>query len=192
MKKTILSILILLNGSAFAASPGSTIALNVQEEVQPAAQAAFFLNSLVKDAFYNVTCNIYNPNRDGVDLRFEMDEKNASGHGKFSLNGSELSNDQGTLNYGDNTVSVNVVSGATDNSIVVKNLNFNSSVKLSNCVARPVTKNLASQKALSGGHFTLYNDTDKTIDIGVGNFVPTNYTVKPHDSKWVFVSKDNR
>ena len=42
------------------------------------------------------------------------------------------------------------------------------------------------------GSFFAYNDTDHTVTIKVGNFIPTSYKITPHGSELIFVSTNNQ
>lgn len=50
----------------------------------------------------------------------------------------------------------------------------------------------AANPKKSGGFFFAYNDTDRSVTIGVGNFFPSEYTIDPHSYRTVFVSTDNQ
>lgn len=51
---------------------------------------------------------------------------------------------------------------------------------------------ISTANATKSGYFNVYNETSKTISIGVGDFFPTKYTIKPHGSVGVAVSTDNQ
>jgi len=49
-----------------------------------------------------------------------------------------------------------------------------------------------AQPTAKSGAFFAYNDTDRVVTIGVGDFFPTTYVINPHSSQLVIVSTDNQ
>ena len=54
------------------------------------------------------------------------------------------------------------------------------------------TSACAVENSAMSGSFIAYNDTDHTVTIRVGNFIPTEYKISPHSSELIFVSTDNQ
>ena len=192
MKKIALSTLALLASTVVTAAPtSSSIVLAGGGTVTPAGTLSISLAPLLKDVHYNLTCQVNNPQAEEVDMRFEPSQSYTM-YGQVSLNDAALDNLQGSLHSGENTVAVNEisVSGNGNSALHFKNLDFNHAVQVSNCVARPSVK--PKLMPTSGGSFVAYNDTGYIVNIKVGNFFPTPYTIYPHSSRWVFVSTDNQ
>jgi len=192
MKKLLLSTIILLSSTGTIAASNSSIPLLSSGEVKPAESLAISLNPLIKNVDYDVSCYVSNDSADNVDMRFDLETKTSSGSSKFLLNDIMLKNNQDTLRSGDNIVTVTVSLQGDGNSISFKNLDFSHSVHVRNCVAKPALQTLKSKTLAMSGYFIAYNDTDRTVEIGVGNVFPTSYTIAPHSNKWVVVSTDNQ
>lgn len=193
MKKLLIASLIMLSSGTLLAESNSTIALPNKSDVKPTHAFSINLDPLLTQAVYNVTCLVTNNTAQNIDAHFEFASKDHSGYGLLSLNGEQLTYSQGSLKSGENTLSFAVASNGKGNSLVVKNLDFNSSIQLGNCVAKPMTDHvLNAQSGSGGGHFILTNNTDKTVTVGVGNVVPTQYKVPAKDWKLVIVSTNNQ
>lgn len=50
----------------------------------------------------------------------------------------------------------------------------------------------AEPNSLKSGHFMIYNKSNKTITLGVGNFFPEKHTIPPGGKDWVYVTSDNQ
>jgi len=168
MKKALLTTLCLaFSGLTLADITGSTISLLNKTEITPTKSLTIPLDSLLK-ATYNVTCLLTNTNLQPVDVSLAVDSKSDLQHTQFTLNDETLTNGQATLQNGENRVNFAIAVNSNGNALIVKNLNFDASVQVSNCVAKPITNKTFVNVA--SGYFTASNKTDKTVTIGVGNF----------------------
>lgn len=193
MKLTNLFIIaLLLNTSTFAASPATSAILLGTGNVTPAGILSIPLSPLLKDVHYNLICHINNPQAETVDMRFEPSATHIT-YGKVVLNEAVLDNLQGSLQSGENTLTVNEISIAENehSTLQFKNLDFKNTAQISNCVAKPAIHAVLATYN-NGGSFIIYNNTFRAVEIGVGNFFPTPYTIYPHSARWVFVSTDNQ
>ena len=59
-------------------------------------------------------------------------------------------------------------------------------------IALTGTSTVIAHKKEQNGYFNAINDTDKQITISVGNFIPTEYVLPPHGSKFIMTSTDNQ
>lgn len=191
MKKILFCLLTFLASSLVSAAPTtSTIVLAGGGEVPPAGILSLPLDSLLKDVYYNLSCQVTNPQVEPVDMRFEPGAGTDIVYGQVSLNETILDNQQGSLQSGSNTLTVHDLGiGKGSHVLQFKNLDFNHRVEVSNCVARPA---IHTKLMPTSGSFIAYNDTSAFVEIKVGNFFPTPYTISPHSSRWIFVSTDNQ
>lgn len=191
MRKSILITSLLLSlSSLVAADTGSSVVLYKSGEIKQANSLVIPLDPLIKKATYNVSCLITNSATESTDVQFDVNAKEKLQYSQFSINDEVLSFNQASVKNGESKMTVLVSSDGNGNTLVIKNLNFDAPVTVSNCVAKPVTY-LADAKS-SLGYFTAYNDTNKTVTIGVGNYFPTPYKISPHSSAWVSVSSNNQ
>lgn len=53
-----------------------------------------------------------------------------------------------------------------------------------------ITAHAQTIKPNPNGHINLYNESNKTIIVGVGNILPTKYTIPPGGSRWIPTGSD--
>jgi hypothetical protein len=194
MKKIAFTLATLLASSLTVAAPSPTssaISLPGGGKVSPAGVLSVSLAPLLKEVHYDLSCQISNSQAEAVDMRFELSHSYTQ-YGQVSLNEGILDNLQGSLQVGENTLTVAEISisGNGNPALQFKNLDFNHTVEVSNCLAKPAIK--PRLKPMSGGSFIAYNDTGYVVNMKVGNFFPTPYTIYPYSSRWIFVSTDNQ
>ncbi|MDR3476729.1 MAG: hypothetical protein P4M14_01695 [Gammaproteobacteria bacterium] len=193
MNKIMTGLFFLLLSAKIAAAPeaehASMVALPGGGEIAPAGTLSIPLSPLMKEVHYNVTCQITNAQSEPVDMRFEL--KQVYLYGQVTLNTANLDNLQGTLQTGENTLIANEVSinGSIAATLVFRNLDYAHPVEVGHCSARPA---INTKMATHGGTFVATNQTDKTIQIEVGDFFPTTYTLDPFSNRWVYVSTNNQ
>ena len=189
MNKFLISIAVLLMSSPLLAAPSSQVKLSGHATINPTADLNLSLASILKGAYYTLTCEFTNNQSEALDMRFEPNASSTS-YGQVTLNGATLVNLQGSLESGSNTLVIDDITNKGNNaSLLLKNLDLKHSVEITHCSAKPAIKKLSADY---GGSFIAYNDTAYFIDITVGNFFPTPYTIYPFASRWINVSTNNQ
>lgn len=190
MKKTILIMLIISLSTFVFANSTSTVFLTKSAEIKPKEQLNIFLDSLIKEVTYTVSCILTNKNSDSLDVQFDThSEKNNLQTSTFMIDSQSLPVNQTILKNGENKLEVIVSSKQNGNALVIKNLDLTSSLQVNNCVATPAVHAMHPQFS---SWFVASNDTNNEVTIGVGNFIPTSYVIPAHGSKIVIVSSDNQ
>jgi hypothetical protein len=183
---------------AWSATEGMDLPLT-QAIASEGALYAITLDALKENKLYKVTCSLTNP--DNVETKFMIESRllPSTHYAYVQLNNQPLENNMGSLQQGENQLSFQLLIGKADiekyNRVALTALT-DSLFQVNQCVASEVTpsKAVRSTEATTsdGGFFFAFNDTSNPVTIAVGNFFPTEYVIKPHDSRTVWVSSDNQ
>ena len=159
------------------------------------------LEPLQKNTLYQLTCKINNPGNINSKLVFEPRLLSSSRYTNVQLNGKALASNTGYLQSGKNILSFLMVNEKDDTeryNRFILNSNSYPPIQVTQCAAQKISPNDKSQTKnsvstqLNSGYFFAFNDTDRPVTIAVGNFLPIEYNIAPHDWLTVFVSSDNQ
>jgi hypothetical protein len=197
MKKTSLALLSLALSSQLMALPNSSvISLPGGADVKPMQDLLISLAPLQDGVFYAVSCALTNTAPSNVDMRFELTDDYDYAYGLMSLDQTLLYNAQASVPTGGSTLIISELvykkGSSSPASLRLRNLDDTNAIQVSQCMARPEIANPKTAAVAYSGSFKASNDTDRTVEIRVGNFFPTPYTISPHSSRWVTVSTDNQ
>lgn len=208
-KKSTILLLLALPVYAIAADQPKAIDLPLTENVeQQKTTYNASLEKLPTDSLYQISCSINNNENNSPKVLLETRLLPTSQYGEVELNGKAMPNNSDTLQNGNNLLTFKLLIGKSYpskyNAFILTNFAA-APFRIGQCSATEIlppksaeTNNKQATRALkatpgsSGGWFTVYNETDYIVSIAVGNFIPTPYTISPHNSKWVSVSTDNQ
>ncbi|MDP1601893.1 MAG: hypothetical protein Q8M03_01340 [Legionella sp.] len=194
-----LSVVCLLSLPFYAYSAVEGMDLPLVQNVAPQNTSyAVPLDGLKENSLYQVTCSL--TNTDTMEAKFMVEPRllASSHYGNVQLNNLPFENNMGALQQGENQLSFQLLVEKTDrekyNRFVLTPLT-DAPLQVNQCVASEITpsktRNTEAIRS-DGGFFFAFNDTDNPVTIAVGNIWPTQYVIKPHDYRTVWVSSDNQ
>lgn len=193
-------LLSLLPLCSFSSSKTPVIELPITEQTdQQKSLAMIALDALQVNVPYKVTCNFDSMDNNSK-LFFEPRLLASSAYGNVELNEQPLPGNTDYMRAGENELSFRLLISREDlgkyNRFTLS-ANSQTPLQINQCIASEENPNqdAAKMKVASnaeGGLFYAFNDTDKLVTVAVGNFWPTDYEIKPHDWRAVFVSTDNQ
>lgn len=182
----VLASFVLFSVSVKAQSNNATLSVDDTK----VSSASVSLSSLNSDTTYNITCSLLSNNQTTVLL-----EPHLLGSSYYSFYDK---NNMSNMQIGENEISFSLQHGQSSkyNSFALTDLN-GFPLQIKHClasVAVPQKSLVAKNDDVSRDYFRFYNDTDRDIVIGVGNFFPGWYThdIVSHGFHYIYVTTNNQ